>query len=992
MKRIILSLLSILVFLHNAYAQTCNGTWAPPIVDQTFGQGQAGVQFYSPLSTYAPGVTTSTTFITSGPSDNYSCLTDNASNGQPGSWCNTTDHTGNPYGLMFEINAPSSGGTVFVSYTMDNLCPNTTLQLGVWILNIDGGTYSGQQYPNMTMEVIDSVTNTVLDSVETGNVPFDCTWHQYTTIFNNGSSSTVTLKFINNSVGSGFGNDLALDDITVSPCVPLATLTPQQDSVCSGVNIPFTATISGNVYSPATYQWQYSADQGATWIDAGAADTSNIYNFSSTTPGTYWVRFFAGPEGFAGNSSCSATSDTAIVTINPYPLPPPITGDTIYCPGEALQPFTVAGQNILWYASDSGGTGSASQPVVNYTVPGDYTYYATQTINGCESGRDSISILVGPGAALNPALTNTQPNTCFFCNGKITLHGIIPGYVDTVSYQLNGVLQTSFFTTAGSDSTITLTNLCPGVYSDFTVTEQQCVANIPGPDTLAIAPLNISIAQTVNPTACGVCDGTIILQGVVPSQNDIVNYLYNGNSHSIAVYSDSNGNITLNHLCQGTYDSITVKADVCSSSVISQVILSAPPLQPAFTYVVYYGCNGDTVIFTNTSQNTDSAYYRWDFGDNTDNDTAFNAIHIYHRQDTFYATLFMSNIFCIDSITDTIPLIHPLKAGFTISGDTVCQGSPVTFTNTSIGITPSYLWDFGDGTTDITTSPTHTYANTGAYKVSLTETDFVPCQDTASAWVQVDSASGISLTLSDSAICEGKAIDFTGAYTSIGNTAITWNFGDGSVVTNVNPVQHSYDTMGIFTVTLSANYRACPDTNISAQVHIYPYPLVDIGPDTSMCPGQSFSLKLTNLSIQTHPSDYINIWSNGDTAASIVADAVGSYWLTVTTDKGCTISDTMEIKPNCYMGIPNAFTPNGDGINDYFFPRQLLADGLVSFKMEIYNRWGEQVFATTNTDGRGWDGKFNGVIQPEGVFIYIIDATFKNGQTEHHQGTVTLLR
>ena len=92
------------------------------------------------------------------------------------------------------------------------------------------------------------------------------------------------------------------------------------------------------------------------------------------------------------------------------------------------------------------------------------------------------------------------------------------------------------------------------------------------------------------------------------------------------------------------------------------------------------------------------------------------------------------------------------------------------------------------------------------------------------------------------------------------------------------------------------------------------------------------------------------------------------------------------------MDIPNVFTPNGDGLNDYFFPRTLLTSGLTSFSMKIFNRWGQEIFATTTTDGRGWDGKLNDVPQPEGVFVYIIEATFKDGQHEHRQGNVTLLR
>jgi len=92
------------------------------------------------------------------------------------------------------------------------------------------------------------------------------------------------------------------------------------------------------------------------------------------------------------------------------------------------------------------------------------------------------------------------------------------------------------------------------------------------------------------------------------------------------------------------------------------------------------------------------------------------------------------------------------------------------------------------------------------------------------------------------------------------------------------------------------------------------------------------------------------------------------------------------------MNLPNVFTPNGDGVNDYFFPRDLLTSGATMFKMEVYNRWGEEVFSTESTDGQGWDGRFNGTPQPEGVYIYVIDVSFKNGKTEHHQGNVSLLR
>ncbi len=63
-----------------------------------------------------------------------------------------------------------------------------------------------------------------------------------------------------------------------------------------------------------------------------------------------------------------------------------------------------------------------------------------------------------------------------------------------------------------------------------------------------------------------------------------------------------------------------------------------------------------------------------------------------------------------------------------------------------------------------------------------------------------------------------------------------------------------------------------------------------------------------------------------------------------------------------------------------------------AFKMELFNRWGQLIFSTTSVDGRGWDGRLNDVDQPEGVYIYTIEATFRDGQKENLNGNVTLIR
>ena len=287
------------------------------------------------------------------------------------------------------------------------------------------------------------------------------------------------------------------------------------------------------------------------------------------------------------------------------------------------------------------------------------------------------------------------------------------------------------------------------------------------------------------------------------------------------------------------------------------------------------------------------------------------------------------------------------------------------------------------------TTPSHTYNNVGQYTVQLVATNFVPCSDTAYATVTVDSFTKMSMSASDTTICEGTYINFGGTYTSIGYTGVTWNFGDGDSIKNINPVLYAYTTVGTFTITTTATYRACPAETVTRSVTVLQTPAINLGPDTSICEGgESIALQ-----------DYINagnplakwLWNTGATTPGIVVNTSGNYSATVSINN-CPATDTVWISNDCYVSVPNVFTPNGDGVNDYFYPRQLLTKGLTQFKMDIYNRWGQLVFETTSVEGRGWDGRFNSEMQPEGVYMYIIDATFKDGVQEHHQGNITLLR
>ena len=814
-----------------AFAQVCSGIWGSTIVNQTFGQGNATDNWYGPLTTYAPGAVTTTIF--EGPpgplggnlEDGHSGLTKTPIDAYPGgNWINHTDHTGDPLGLMYLVNAPSTAATIFFEYTMEDLCANTTLRLSVWMLNVNGANVlanvcaGNYQYPNMTLRVVDPVTNVILATAGTGNVPADSTWHQYSIVFSNGSNASVKLQLVNNSVGSGCGNDLALDDITVQPCVPISQVLPKLDTlICQNAILSFNGYVIASPYNPAEYQWQYSTDAGVTWQNQGVASGSTNYTFNASTaaPGTYWVRFKTGPVGATGNSNCIAISDTTIVTVSAPPVLPVLTYTDKYCSGTAFLGFTVvSGTNLKWYSTPTGGVGSTTTPVVNTAVPGLYQWYVSQTTaQGCESNRVPVSITV----AQSP-------------------------------------------------------------HSDFTTT-------------------------------------------------------------------------------------------------------------------FGFACDQDTVHFHNTSLNATG--YVWDFNDG-DSTTIVNPTHIYAAQGSYNVMLASYNSYCTDTTYKTVTIAHPLVAQFTTSADTICEGGTIVFTNTSTattinGIDPAYHWDFGDGSAISTLqNPSHHYPAPGIYEVIMVVSNSIPCYDTVRRTMYVDSLPYLSFTRSDTAICMGDDIIFNALYGSSGLQEIQWNFGDTpELVINVNPVTHAYETPGVYTVTLNGKYRVCDDINATAQITVKDMPVINIGSDTAIClDGAPFTLAdLTNAGNPKASWE----WSTGDTTSAILIRHHGHYAAKVTIDQ-CSTTDEIEVRKDCYVDMPNSFTPNGDGVNDYFFPRQFLSEGLDGFKMAIFNRWGQKIFETEKTDGRGWDGRFNSKDQPVGVYIYQIDVVMKNSRTEVYTGNVTLLR
>ena len=158
--------------------------------------------------------------------------------------------------------------------------------------------------------------------------------------------------------------------------------------------------------------------------------------------------------------------------------------------------------------------------------------------------------------------------------------------------------------------------------------------------------------------------------------------------------------------------------------------------------------------------------------------------------------------------------------------------------------------------------------------------------------------------------------------------------------------------------------------------------------DTTIAETNSVSLfPLTNGTVNWQYSNSLSCQACQNTVATPTATT--TFYLTSEKD-GCRLDDHVKvtIAKEDYFYLPNAFTPNNDGINDEFKPT---TNGITEYKMEVYNRWSQLVFQTSNLS-EGWNGKFHKTVQPGGAYIFTLKYKNGNGKVYIKKGSFLLIR
>ncbi len=271
------------------------------------------------------------------------------------------------------------------------------------------------------------------------------------------------------------------------------------------------------------------------------------------------------------------------------------------------------------------------------------------------------------------------------------------------------------------------------------------------------------------------------------------------------------------------------------------------------------------------------------------------------------------------------------------------------------------------------------------------------CENTDSSVIGV--AKRFTLLVKDTFTCAGIPVQLRAGGAGEGGTYkwinVTAGLNDVSVS---NPIAAPPANPTVYTVEGTDRCQCFSDTkNIKVVVH--PLPTINAGADQVIPVGTGSFLTTTassnTIKYKWEPAKYLTCSNCPQTEIKPREELV--YKVTAYTQYGCTATDDVGIKLLCIgntLSIPNAFTPNRDQRNDVFYP---LGKGIKTVKhFVVFSRWGDVIFEKSNFNindkSAGWDGRFKGIEQPAGVYVFMIDADCDTGEPLSFKGTVTLIR
>jgi gliding motility-associated-like protein len=335
----------------------------------------------------------------------------------------------------------------------------------------------------------------------------------------------------------------------------------------------------------------------------------------------------------------------------------------------------------------------------------------------------------------------------------------------------------------------------------------------------------------------------------------------------------------------------------------------------------------------------------------------------------------------------------------TVSANTpICTNQTVTLKATS-STAKTYVWTGPNGFSSNVQNPVINNAQAGANGVYLvTVIDNIGCSAKETLTMIVNPLPVVSVAGDKTKGCVPLNINFN-PQSSVPLQSVLWQFGDGNSVSGLS-VQKVYTKAGTFTITsFFRDVNGCSNS-ASFMVEAYPKPVADFNySPTNPIINENIDFtddsRGANISSWTWSFSHLKNQPVLNQHANLFYANAGTYAvaMTVMSDKGCrdTLVKAITIGDDFGIYVPDAFSPNGDGLNDIFQPKGF---GIVKYEMNIYDRWGERIFTTTEFE-QGWDGSFPKRAESElkeDVYVWQIKLVSVFGKVKEISGKVSLIR
>lgn len=869
------------------------------------------------------------------------------------------------------ITVNASGGTTPYNYSSDN---GSTYQLGNLLGGLCAGTYqvAVKDANNCLIGSSQIITQPTLINFTTTLTPSTCGSANGEIDFNMPAGGTpgytysidggVTFVAGTNFPGLNAGNfDLSVKDANncvvdasvtiVDMGTPSVTAVFTTDPLCfNDCNGEADVTASGG-----TGSLEYS-------IDGGLPQASNVLTGICSGAHTITV---------TDDNGCTDTENINLV--NP-----------------AVVAFTASGTNLTCYQDltgiitvnpPTGGTG-----VYTYSYDGGTTFTAASVENNLAAGTYTVVVSDGNNCTASTTITITEPAPLAFTSATPTdavCAGVCDGQIDVVVTGGTGAYTYSWGAGIAGPTDASATGVCVGSYLVIVNDVNNCTIDT----TLAVgepAPVIINGTTVGNVTCNAACDGSISINSPAATQFSAVP------TGSPANYGASN---TIGSLCAGTYDISVTDAAGCPATTTATVTEPAVlnmTVTPSAT--VCYNKGFD--LFAIATGGTEPYTFNWDNGH-----VGAGQV-VYPTANTNYnVTVTDANGCTFGPLTVTATIIAPLTA--VVSPDvTICEGASTTMVATaSNGAAPyQYFWQVTPGVV----SDSYTVTPTAPTTYTVIAVDV--CSDSVQLSVDVDfyTSPAITLVPDNPAGCSPLNVSYTANFGgTFVSTACVWDFGNGDGSTDCAVANTVYTTPGCYDVTITVTSpEGCTfDSTFNDLACVYPDPVVDFTYNPTNPTTLQPEVNFVNLTIGGATFD----WDfEGQDSSSLEHPTYnfinfegGEHiiCLSVVSSQGCT-GDTCKpitILDETLLYVPNAFTPDGDGVNDIFLPSVsgVRADG---YEFYIFDRWGELIFQTTDKL-KGWDGQVKGIQAKEDVYVWKMKAKMVTSEdVKEYYGHVTLLK